>query len=300
MSNSHKFSCEKCIFFSNSMQSYNRHLLSERHKQHIENVKIFMHMCSKCNKKFKCQSGFWKHSNKCNFKKIEIVDEEMKDTMKEIKNIMVDIKTNCQPSCTNIENQTNQINNNNNNNFNVNLILNENFTKGINFLDMIKNMEVDTSYQPTISSENYVIKVVQMLKNELDKIPIDERPIQCIKCEDEHQQILHIRHENKWNKETELEWTQQIHNYYIDDGDQPTPEEEKIIFNGLKQLEENIVKEIAKLYSNNIQREYSYEIGHPPNKVRIIKCLLEYVNIEKNDLLRIIEKAYYNKELLAV
>lgn len=298
MSNSHKFSCEKCIFFSNSMQSYNRHLLSERHKQHIENVKIFMHMCSKCNKKFKCQSGFWKHSNKCNFKKIEIVDEEMKDTMKEIKNIMVDIKSTCQPSCTNIENQTNQINNNNS--FNVNLILNENFTKGINFLDMIKNMEVDTSYQPTISSENYVIKVVQMLKNELDKIPIDERPIQCIKCEDEHQQILHIRHENKWNKETELEWTQQIHNYYIDDGDQPKPEEEKIIFNGLKQLEENIVKEIAKLYSNNIQREYSYEIGHPPNKVRIIKCLLEYVNIEKNDLLRIIEKAYYNKELLAV
>jgi hypothetical protein len=56
---------------------------------------------------------------------------------------------------------------------------------------------------------------------------------------------------------------------------------EKIIFNGLKQLEENIIKEIAKLYSTNIQREYSYEIGHPPNKVRIIKCLLEYVNIEK-------------------
>jgi len=262
----------------------------------MENATRFTHICNKCNKKFKGQSGLWNHKSKC--KIIEIIDEEMKETMKEIKNMMVDIKSTCQPSCTNIENQTNQINNNNS--FNVNLILNENFTKGINFLDMIKNMEVDTTYQPTISSENYVIKVVQMLKNELDKIPIDERPIQCIKCEDEHQQILHIRHENKWNKETELEWTQQIHNYYIDDGDQPKPEEEKIIFNGLKQLEENIVKEIAKLYSNNIQREYSYEIGHPPNKVRIIKCLLEYVNIEKNDLLRIIEKAYYNKELLAV
>jgi hypothetical protein len=52
--------------------------------------------------------------------------------------MMVNIKSNAQSSCTNIvENQTNQINTNNNS-INVNLILNENFTKSINFLDMIK------------------------------------------------------------------------------------------------------------------------------------------------------------------
>lgn len=286
----HKYSCKECVFHTNLKSRYNSHLMTNRHKLQVENTNTFTHICNKCNKKFKGQSGLWNHKNKC--KIIEIVDDEMKETMKEIKIMMVDIKSNCQPSCTNIENQTNQINNNN---INVNLILNENFTKSINFLDMIKNMEVDKTYQPTISSENYVTKVVQMLKNELDKLPIDERPIQCIKNEDEHQQILHIRHENKWNKETELEWTQQIHNYYLDDGDEATKEEEKIIFNGLKELEENIIKEIAKLYSSNIQREYSYEIGHPPNKVRIIKCLLEYVNIEKNDLLHIIEQAYLHR-----
>jgi hypothetical protein len=288
----HKYCCDICVFNTNYKNRYNTHLTSHRHKQKIDNshqISIFTYICNKCERSFKSNSGLWSHKSKCTFQKIEIVDDEMKETMKEIKNMMVDIKSNCQPSCTNIENQTNQINNNN---INVNLILNENFTKSINFLDMIKNMEVDKTYQETISSENYVTKVVQMLKNELDKLPIDERPIQCIKNEDEHQQILHIRHENKWNKETELEWTQQIHNYYLDDGDEATKEEEKIIFNGLKQLEENIIKEIAKLYSSNIQREYSYEIGHPPNKVRIIKCLLEYVNIEKNDLLHIIEQAY--------
>jgi hypothetical protein len=204
-------------------------LITNRHKLQVENTNRFTHICNKCNKKFKGQSGLWNHKNKC--KIIEIVDDEMKETMKEIKNMMVDIKSNSQSSCTNIvENQTNQINTNNNN-INVNLILNENFTKSINFLDMIKNMEVDKTYQPTISSENYVTKVVQMLKKELDKLPIDERPIQCIKNEDDHQQILHIRHDNKWNKETELEWTQQIHNYYLDDGDEAAKEEEKIIFN---------------------------------------------------------------------
>lgn len=293
----HKYCCDICVFNTNYKNRYNTHLTSDRHKQKIDNsqeITLFSYICNKCQRSFKSNSGLWSHKSKCTFQKIEIVDDEMKETMKEIKNMMVDIKSTCQPSCTNIENQTNQINTNNNN-INVNLILNENFTKSINFLDMIKNMEVDKTYQATISSENYVSKVVQMLKNELDKLPIDERPIQCIKNEDEHQQILHIRHDNKWNKETELEWTQQIHNYYLDDGDEATKEEEKIIFNGLKQLEENIIKEIAKLYSSNIQREYSYEIGHPPNKVRIIKCLLEYVNIEKNDLLHIIEQAYLHR-----
>lgn len=280
----YKFSCKECMFNSNSLQTYNRHLLTNKHNDHIINKKFFIHTCIKCDKTFKCQSGLWKHSSKCEFVKVDIFENEIKETMNEIKIMMEDIKTNYPVS--------NITNNNNNNNLNVNLILNENFTKGINFLDMIKNMEVDKEYQPTISSENYVIKVFQMLKNELEKIPVNERPIQCIKNEDDHQQILHIRHENKWNKETELEWTQQIHNYYIDDGDEPSPEEEKIIFNGLKKLEENIVIEISKLYGDKTQRDYSYEIDHPPNKVRIIKCLLEYINIDKEKLLRIIEKAY--------
>jgi hypothetical protein len=235
----------------------------------------------------------WKHANKCTYQKIENIDNDVKESLKELKNIMIDMKTNYQPQkCTNIENQNNQFFNNNSNNINVNLILNENFTKSINFLDMIRNMEVDKVYQPTITSENYVKKVFQMIKKEIDKLPFEERPIQCIKGEDDNQQIIHIRHNNQWNKETELEWTQQIHNYYLDDGDEATPEEEKIIFNGIKKLEENIIEEISKLYNSSTHRDYSYEISHPPNKVKIIKCLLEYVNIEKIDLLRILEKAY--------
>ena len=291
--NNIKYSCIDCAFVSNSLQTYKRHLQSQRHADHIKNKNKFLHSCSKCSKRFKCQSGMWKHANKCTYQKIENIDNDVKESLKELKNIMIDMKTNYQPQkCTNIENQNNQFFNNNSNNINVNLILNENFTKSINFLDMIRNMEVDKVYQPTITSENYVKKVFQMIKKEIDKLPFEERPIQCIKGEDDNQQIIHIRHNNQWNKETELEWTQQIHNYYLDDGDEATPEEEKIIFNGIKKLEENIIEEISKLYNSSTHRDYSYEISHPPNKVKIIKCLLEYVNIEKIDLLRILEKAY--------
>jgi hypothetical protein len=49
---------------------------------------------------------------------------------------------------------------------------------------------------------DYVSHVFQLIKNEIDKMPIDERPIHCIKNEDERQKILHIRHDNKWETET--------------------------------------------------------------------------------------------------
>jgi hypothetical protein len=270
--------------------------LTKRHKLQIENSATFLHVCSVCNKKFKGQSGLWTHQKKCLIKKkdkVEVVDIEMKDSINELKTMIVDIKTKYPQqilSNTYIENQNNQINNN----INFNLILNQNFTNGMNFIDMINTMEIDKSYQNTITSENYVKKVFLMIKNALEKIPIEQRPIQCIKGEDDHQQIIHIRHNNQWNKETEIEWTEQIHNFYLDDGDEAAPEDEKIIFNCLKKLEEHITEELGKVANPNTQREYSYEVCHPPNKIKIIKSLLEYINIEKNELIDIINNVATN------
>ena len=279
-----KYHCESCVLSTNSKQIYNNHLLSNRHKL-MQEPSNFKFSCENCNKKFKGQSGLWRHSNICIAKSTTLDANELNQKIDKMTELIIDLKTN---------RQANNITNNQNN-FNVNLILNENFTQAKNFVDMIQNICVEGPYPDKISSENYVSHVFQLIKNEIDKMPIDERPIHCIKDEDERQKILHIRHDNKWETETELEWTSQIHNYYLDDGDEPTPEEEKIIFNGIKQLEENIIAEIAKLNNTKTQREYSCETVHPPNKVRIIKCLLDYVNIEKPELLKIIERAYQKR-----
>jgi hypothetical protein len=211
--------------------------------------------------------------------------------MEELKSLIIELKDNQQPITTTTNNT------NNNNNININLILNENFKNAKNFIDMIREMKLDDIYHDNISSVDYVSDVFRMIKTEMDKLPFVERPIQCIKNEDDHQKILHIRHENEWRKETELEWTQQIHNYYIDDGDEAPEDQEKIIFVGLKTMEDNIIEQIRKLYGHTYsctdkQREYKYEMSHIPNKIRIIKCLLEYVNIDKDELLKILEVAY--------
>ena len=276
-----KYNCESCCFHTPYKPRYDSHILTKRHinKNNTETKQEYQYICQKCNKTFKSSSGLWSHKTKCNPKKIEVLDVSMKDTIiNEIHNIM---KNN--PSQTIIQNQQN-------NSFNVNLFLNENLTQAKNFVDMIQNISVKGPYPEEISSENYVQCVVDMITTEMDKIPIDERPIHCVKDEDENQKILHIRHENKWEKEIELDWTSQIHNCYFDTYEEK--KDETIIFTGIKKLEDNIISEIEKLNDLRKKSQYSSERGHPPNKVLIIKCLLEYANIDKDNLLQIIDQAY--------
>ena len=284
-----KYNCIDCSVHTNSKQTFDRHLLSKRHyaihdiDNNINNH--FTFICKKCNKKFKANPGLWYHSKKCT-KQPEINIQELTEKVDKMTEILVDIKTKQQP--TNI---------NTHQNFNVNLFLNENFNDAKNFIDMINGIQLDTEYHEYISSADYVNSIVSLIKNEIDKLPITERPIHCIKDEDENQQILHIRHNNQWNKETELEWTQQIHNYYIDDEDEPTDENKKMIFYAVKQLEDNIIDQIQTLYQHSkklisTKREYKCEMDYVPNKMRIIKSLIEHVNIDRNELNKIIDDAY--------
>ena len=285
-----KYECESCRFHTTYKTRYDSHILTKRHinKTNSETKQEYQYICQKCQKSFKSSSGLWSHRSKCNPKKIEVLDVSMKDTIiSEIQNIMKINPPNI------INNPPTIINNQQTNNFNVNLFLNENLTQAKNFVDMIQNISVKGPYPEEISSENYVQCVVDMITTEMDKIPIDERPIHCIKDEDENQKILHIRHQNKWEKEFELHWTSQIHNCYFDSYEEN--KDETIIFTGIKQLEDNIITEIEKLNDLRKRSQYSSERGHPPNKVLIIKCLLDYTNIDKDNLLQLIDQAYLTK-----
>ena len=297
-----KFSCTNCSFQTNTKQRYIRHLNTAKHKAKMENCENCedVYICN-CLKKYKSHVGLWKHKQKCvanqNIAAATPDTSTIDQKMDELKTLIIELKDTQKPVTNNIQHNNNNNILNNNNNININLILNEKFTNAKNFIDMICDMKLDEEYHDNISSLDYVDTVFKMIKREMEKLPFTERPIQCIKDEDDHQKILHIRHENEWHKETELEWTQQIHNFYIDDGDEVSPDQEKIIFVGLKKMEDNIIEQIRRMYSHSYkckdkEREYKYEMDHMPNKIRIIKCLLEYINVGKDELMQIIESAY--------
>ena len=69
-----KYNCEKCNFITNNHTNYENHLLTKKHnnQQTIEcNFE-----CKICNKKYKCNSGLWRHNQKCIEVKVEPIKSE--------------------------------------------------------------------------------------------------------------------------------------------------------------------------------------------------------------------------------
>jgi hypothetical protein len=272
----YKFNCEKCLFHTNVRQNFTYHISSKRHNDTLENKSSFIFICNICSKKYKSANGLRTHVTKC---KNEGDTKIIKTEMDEIKHLLYEIKVNKQSAAVN--HTTNQP---------INVILNEKLPNAPNFIDMINKIQLLSVYPSTITSVEYVSTVVEMLKKAINKYPISERPIYCIKDEDENQKIIHIRHNNEWHKEKEIDWIIQIHNTSLGDDDAPTESEEKIIFTGIQKIELHILNKIGALYGPTVRRDYSYEVDHPPNKIRIIKYMLEYINIDRDTLMKIIDE----------
>ena len=66
MNESYKFSCDKCLYFTNIKQNYDSHLLSNRHNDaNIIRDKNKTFDCAFCNKYFFTYNGLYKHNKKC-------------------------------------------------------------------------------------------------------------------------------------------------------------------------------------------------------------------------------------------
>ena len=66
-----KYYCKKCDYGTSKKSSYADHVLSAKHKKSMDcNEKLPKtcsdFVCKKCNKKYKDNSGLWRHKKKCN------------------------------------------------------------------------------------------------------------------------------------------------------------------------------------------------------------------------------------------
>ena len=61
-----KYVCDNCCINTNNKQTYERHIVSDRHKQ-FQEVNYSKYVCPKCNKKYNSHVGLYKHCKKCNF-----------------------------------------------------------------------------------------------------------------------------------------------------------------------------------------------------------------------------------------
>jgi hypothetical protein len=178
-------------------------------------------ICQNCSKKYKDNSGLWRHKKKCNITTVNDSNAESFDKDKlilmlinqnaeliketsEFKNIMLEQQTMMMKV---IENGTNNNNNNNNNTtnshnkaFNLNFFLNETCKDAMNIMDFVDSIKLQLSDLERVGELGYIEGISNIIVKNLKELDVTQRPVHCT---DKKRETMYIKDDDKWEKDEE-------------------------------------------------------------------------------------------------
>jgi hypothetical protein len=216
-----KFSCEKCLYSTDSKFCFESHKKSKIHIQKENNEFVENFQCKICNKTYKSRVGLWRHKKKCEEEKKRKENEEMKNIVtqllkdnKEMKNMLIEISKKEFTKIENIENIDNS-QTNSNNKIDFNLFLNDKCKNAINMSSLIETIVISMKDIENIAKQGYVKTVTDMVVEKINNYSIYERPLHYFigdkpneEDEDddiEPNEIIHIKDNDRWTKEDRSE-----------------------------------------------------------------------------------------------
>jgi len=219
---SHKFICECCNIKTNNKKDYNKHILTLKHKN-LSNVNIIetfvpknnnecpIFTCKNCNKEYFSRVGLWKHKKKCvtndeaNTEFIDGINIKDKDALvlhllkqnSELQNKIIDMAS----KSTITNNNSNSHNTTNNNNtFNLQFFLNETCKNAMNITDFVSSIKMELEDLEHTGRTGYVQGISNILIKNLNNLEQQLRPLHC---SDLKREVLYIKDNNEWTKDTE-------------------------------------------------------------------------------------------------
>jgi len=218
----HKFYCEKCNYDTSRKSSYNKHITTSKHSQltyvnseltkSCEKIveKTGSFICDICDKKYKSRVGLWKHSKNCNITnknteyfhhqknevpKKETIDKDslIMDLLKQNKELLEIVKNGT-------NNHSHNTTNSHNKSFNLQFFLNETCKDAMNITDFVNNMKLELDDLENTGRTGYVEGISKILIKNLNKLEQHMRPLHC---SDLKREILYIKDNNEWTKESE-------------------------------------------------------------------------------------------------
>jgi hypothetical protein len=211
------FHCKICDYYTSRLFNFDKHKITAKH---IRNEKILLcskkHRCDHCCYETDSIQHYKKHLSSIKHIKMSKLNTITNDNenmltsnmiymliqgTEELKNIIV--KQNEQiielsNKNSNITNN-NTINNNNNQRFNLNFFLNEQCKDAMNLSDFIETIDVSFKDLEYVGEHGYVNGITKIIMDNLNEIDIYKRPIHCT---DIKREIIHIKNNNKWEKDT--------------------------------------------------------------------------------------------------
>jgi len=217
---SSKYYCEKCDYSTNKKSNYNTHCESKKHNKQptelkINNIKPNLSSnnntyCNVCEKNYKDRTGLWRHKKKCVV--IDGININDKDALvihllqqnSELQKSLIELSkekiiTNNTHSNTNNTNNSHNTNSNNKT-FNLNFFLNETCKNAMNISEFVSSIKVTLEDLEYTGRQGYIQGISNIILNNLQKLEQHERPLHC---NDLKREILYIKENNKWEKETE-------------------------------------------------------------------------------------------------
>ena len=226
-----KYCCKKCDYTTSNKKDYNKHLLTRKHlgnQLETEKSQLNIFTCENCNKTYKNRDGLWKHNKKCvkvdgetkindknqiigmpisnNFMNEKNIYQVIQTLMKEncdLKNIITEQMKQTNEICEAVKNNNisnNYYNTTNNKTFNLQVFLNETCKDAMNIMDFVNSMEIGLDDLEKVGELGYVNGMTNIILKNLKALDITKRPLHCT---DAKREIMYIKDENKWEKETE-------------------------------------------------------------------------------------------------
>jgi hypothetical protein len=192
-----KFYCENCDYGTSKKSSFVNHCKSNKHNNKHKNNANYaflchqIYTCDSCEKTFKDRAGLWRHKKNCVcINKDELLLQLLKQNT-DLQNKLIELSK--EKTIINSNNTTT-------NSFNLNFFLNETCKNAMNITDFVSSIQLSVDDLENTGRKGYIEGISNIIVKNLNNIEECFRPIHC---SDFKREILYIKDNDKWEKETE-------------------------------------------------------------------------------------------------
>ena len=205
--------CQICDFKCSKKGDWTRHISTRKHLNrtneniiHAKNTIPFI--CTNCNKCYKARNSLWYHQQKCQTTSQPIItDSSNNDFVFDKEFVMSILKHNSELQTQMMEvikngthNTTNTNTNSHNKTFNLQFFLNETCKDAMNITDFVDSIKLQLTDLMNMGDVGYVNGMSNIIIKNLKDLEIHERPVHCT---DVKREVLYVKDEDTWNKETD-------------------------------------------------------------------------------------------------
>lgn len=218
-----KFICKDCNFYSNNKTDYDRHILTQKHKN--KSIITYNKYLCDCGASYKYRQGLWKHQQRCITLKTKQDGDNLQDVIniknKQINQLMEIVNNKCNNITNNTINQTN----------NINVFLNTHCPDALNLSEFIELIQNNISqYLPgpdVLLKKNLEDNITVVINKNYEIIDTDKKPYYLM---DNKRNKLIVKDNNEWIN--------------------MSPEDQKLQ-KSIESCERSISKEIQKNFQEN-------------------------------------------------